>query len=391
MSPLATLLLTLGGISLVVMLATFGPVMLTRNRRRTADPVGHAVDEPAEKPDHHVRALERALGALPLGVVVTDPQGVPVYRNRFAERFERGRHGEALVEAAMEEVIPGAIAGHPVERAIDLYGPPARNLQLRVSPTYDDGELTGSIVLIEDVTAAQQVDRIRKDFVANVSHELRTPIGAIGVLAETLREATDTEVIERLSGRLESEALRLGELIDDLLILSKLESDQSTEADTMDLHQVVRSAVERTAGSAEQREITVEHFGSGEGPVVIEGDEGQMVSAVTNLLDNAIKYSNIGSVVIVEVVRSDCAARLSVADTGVGIAEADLDRIFERFYRVDNARSRATGGTGLGLSIVRHVAVNHDGDISVESIEGQGSTFALHLPLVHRTRSPSDA
>jgi signal transduction histidine kinase len=125
--------------------------------------------------------IDRALGALPLGVVVTDAEGAPVYRNRIARRYERARHGDALVEAALADVIRAAIAGQTTEQPIDLYGPPPRNLQLRGMPTYDGGELSGAVVVIEDVTLTQEVDRVRKDFVANVSHELRTPIGAVTI------------------------------------------------------------------------------------------------------------------------------------------------------------------------------------------------------------------
>ncbi|MEL7156619.1 MAG: ATP-binding protein, partial [Actinomycetota bacterium] len=200
-------------------------------------------------------------------------------------------------------------------------------------------------------------------------------------------DSRDPEVIDRLAGRLQNEAMRLGDMIEDLLALSTLESGAVSEPDLMDLHQVVQLAVERSAGAAEQRQITIRRTGSCEGPVFVDGDQGQMISAVANLLDNAIKYSGVGSEVEVEVARDDGSAVIGVIDTGVGIPEADLDRIFERFYRVDDARSRVTGGTGLGLSIVRHVVINHRGTIDVASQEGAGSTFTLELPLssVHDT------
>lgn len=325
--------------------------------------------------------VERAMAALPLGVVVTDADGLAVYRNRFAQQFENARHADALVEAAIGEVIVVALAGQTVERPIDLYGPPARSLLLRAMPSYDDNRLTGAVVVIEDVTLNQQVDRVRRDFVANVSHELRTPIGAIGLLAETLRDADDAEVVDRLAGRLHHEALRLGDMIDDLLALSRLESGQIDEPDSVDVRQAVCLAVERASAAAEQREIAIEsHLGDG-GRVLIDGDQGQIVSALSNLLDNAVKYSDRGDTVAVTVDRDGGHCRITVADRGVGIPEAALTRIFERFYRVDDARSRTTGGTGLGLSIVRHVVLNHRGTISVESAEGEGSAFTIELPL----------
>jgi two-component system sensor histidine kinase SenX3 len=330
--------------------------------------------------------VERALGVLPLGVVVTDIEGQVIYRNQFAEQFENARHADALVEAAIGEVITAALAGQTLERPIDLYGPPARSLLLRALPTYEDDQLNGSVVVVEDITLNLQVDRVRRDFVANVSHELRTPIGAIGLLAETLRDADEPEVVDRLAGRLHNEALRLGDMIDDLLALSRLETGEVEEPDTVDVQQAVHLAVERATSAAEQREITIEILHASKRPVLVDGDQGQIVSAVFNLLDNAVKYSDRGETITAALARDDEHCRIIVSDRGVGIPEAALNRIFERFYRVDDARSRATGGTGLGLSIVRHVALNHRGTISVESTEGEGSSFTMELPLsaLHR-------
>ncbi len=359
-----------------------------------------ATTEPLHAEDPRI---DRALDALPLGVVVTDADGFVVYQNQFAHQFDRARHGDALVRAGIDQVVTAALRGSSEDRAIDLYGPPARNLLLRASPTYDPcdpaarplpvgkgddddagGELTGSVVLIEDVTAAHQLDRVRKDFVANVSHELRTPIGAIGVLAETLRDADDPEVVDRLAGRLHNEALRLGHVIEDLLALSRLESGRIEDPQLVDLHDVIGLAVQRAEPGADQRSITIHTPPDGQDPVLVRGDQSQLVSAVSNLLDNAVKYSEVGAEVMVEVAETAEEATVAVVDHGVGIPAAAHQRIFERFYRVDDARSRATGGTGLGLSIVRHVVINHEGSISVTSTEGQGSTFTIRLPLAGR-------
>ncbi|MEM9132203.1 MAG: ATP-binding protein [Actinomycetota bacterium] len=396
-TPVA-ILVALGGFGLGVLAVQVWRATAQRPSA-AADVVPEPLEDAVQQTDPQNWAgdprIDRALGALPLGVVVAGPGGDVIYRNRYAEQFEGARHGNALVEAELRTVIAATDAGRALERSIEIYGPPARSLQLRGTPTYEQDEQTGSVVLIEDVTLAQHVDRVRKDFVANVSHELRTPIGAIGVLAETLRDADDPEVIDRLAGRLQNEALRLGDMIEDLLALSTLEAGEISEPDLMDLHQVVQLAAEREAGAAEQREVTITRVAGegGAGPTFVDGDQGQMVSAVANLLDNAVKYSGVGSEVIVTVGRSGRQATLSVTDTGVGIPEADLDRIFERFYRVDDARSRVTGGTGLGLSIVRHVAINHQGSIGVTSEEGVGSTFTLSLPLstVHTSESAAAA
>ena len=330
--------------------------------------------------------VDRALNSLPVGVVVADAVGDPVYHNRFAARFSQARHSDALVEIAIRDLIEAAIdddavPGEPIERQLDIYGPPARHLQARASATFDDDALTGCVVLIEDVTAAQHIAQVRKDFVANVSHELRTPIGAISVLAEALADADDPEIVQRMAGRLHHEALRLGDIVDDLLALSKLESGRAEPSESMDLCTVADQAIERIRDRADDSGIWLNGPEASSAPIMITGDPGQMISAIGNLLDNAIKYSESGSEVSVEVIRFNGEAELVVADTGIGIPEADLDRIFERFYRVDNARSRATGGTGLGLSIVRNVVRNHRGTISVSSVEGQGSSFTICLPL----------
>lgn len=348
------------------------------------------------------RHIERALADLRLGVVIFDADTNEIYRNNFAQQFATGRHGNAIVAAAMERIVEGAFLGLSLEESVDLYGPPAQNLLVQASPTYDDGSLSGSVAVIEDVTETRHLDRVRSDFVANVSHELRTPIGALSVLAETMQSARSDSARARLSDRMVREAHRLSETIDDLLSLSRLESGPVIEPVTMDLTSVVAMAVERTAERASQSGITVEVANYEGGPVMVSGDQAQLVSAVSNLCDNALKYSDEGASVMVAIdvdksagsksagansagAKSDGddngRAVLTVTDNGPGIPEKDLGRVFERFYRVDSARSRDTGGTGLGLSIVRNAITNHDGTVEVESQEGEGATFTIRLPL----------
>jgi two-component system sensor histidine kinase SenX3 len=352
--------------------------------------------------------IERALADLRLAVVVTRADGAEVYRNARAMEYATGRHGAALVEAALQRVIEGARLGLSLEETVEIFGPPARSLLVQASPTYRDGELNGAVGVIDDITEFQQVHRVRSDFVANVSHELRTPVGAISVLAETIADADDPAVVSRMSARMVDEANRLADTIDDLLALSRLESGPISDPETIDLVSVASMAMERTAGAAAQRPVTVTL--AGRGPVLVDGDQGQLVSAVANLVDNAIKYSDPDGDVTIQIQartvkpappselpptndRQPAAdrlgrwepgsqiAELTVHDEGIGIPARDLDRIFERFYRVDAARSRDTGGTGLGLSIVRNALLNHRGTIDVESVEGQGSTFTLRVPL----------
>ncbi|MGI9597477.1 MAG: sensor histidine kinase [Acidimicrobiales bacterium] len=359
--------------------------------------------------------IERALADLRLGVVIVGGDGSETYRNNRALQYATGRHGDALVGAALQRVIDGALVGLSLEESIEVYGPPARSLLVQASPTYDEGVVSGAVGVVDDVTEARYVDRVRSDFVANVSHELRTPVGAMSVLAETIAAADDPEVVDRLTDRMQREANRLSDTIGDLLALSRLESGPVVDPETIDLMSVATMAVERTAESANQRQVMVRVENQADRSVLIDGDQGQLVSAAANLIDNAIKYSDPGEAVTVQVRLappivdgpgdrlghtdepgvhpqtetgnpgpSDWGgpmAELAVIDAGIGIPDKDLDRVFERFYRVDSARSRETGGTGLGLSIVRHALINHLGDIDVVSTEGQGSTFTMRLPV----------
>jgi two-component system sensor histidine kinase SenX3 len=237
----------------------------------------------------------------------------------------------------------------------------------------------GAIAVVDDVSERRRVDAMRRDFVANISHELKTPVGALGVLAEAIADADDVAVVHRLADRMTGEALRVGRIIDDLLSLTRIEADGGAPSEVVHLADVVREARERILPLADLHGITVDVAGVEPSHVVL-GDPRQLVSAVTNLLDNACKYSDDGSVVAVRARVDGRWLELEVEDHGVGIPSSDLDRVFERFYRVDQARSRKTGGTGLGLAIVRHVATNHGGDVTVRSVEGAGSTFTLRLP-----------
>lgn len=326
--------------------------------------------------------LERALADLRLGVVIIRAGGEEVYRNHRGQEYATGRHGDALVEAALERVVAGALIGLSLEESIEVYGPPARSFLVQASPIWEGDDVSGAVGVIEDITEARHNLRVRSDFVANVSHELRTPVGAMSVLAETIASADDPEVVDRLSQRMLREATRLADTIEDLLALAKLESGPISEPETIDLTSVATMAVERSGEAAAQRGVPVSVVADPDGPVLVDGDQGQLVAAVANLVDNAIKYSDPAGVVEVRLGTVDgTLAELSVADNGIGIPARDLERIFERFYRVDSGRSRETGGTGLGLSIVRHAVRNHRGTIDVESTEGHGSTFTLRFPL----------
>ena len=244
------------------------------------------------------------------------------------------------------------------------------------------------LVLVEDRSEAQRIDDVRRDFVANVSHELKTPVGALSLLAEAVQGASDDpDAVRRFSGRMQIEAARLSNLVNELVDLSRLQGDDPlTHASVVQVDDVIAEAVDGSQMAAHAREI--ELIVGGDRNLTIYGDPNQLVMALRNLISNAINYSPPGTRVAVAARQAVDIAEISVTDQGIGIPQRDLDRIFERFYRVDPARSRATGGTGLGLSIVKHVCANHGGEVTVWSVEGSGSTFTLRLPLhVARRRS----
>ncbi len=331
----------------------------------------------------HETAVERlraALDRVTQGVVIVDDTGRNVYTNRFADGFVSARHGDALVEEAMRELLGDALKGEAAEREVDLFGPPRRTLLVSAQPLVGSRERIGAAVLIDDVTEQHRLDAVRRDFVANVSHELKTPVGALSLLAETLVGETDPAHIESLSGRLNAEAFRLTRLIDDLLDLSRLEGPGSMAVASIRVAELVNEALTRVRPFADQHHITIE-VGPIADSIVMWCDRPQMVSALHNLLENAVKYSDAGGSVTLRVAATADEVAVAVEDHGIGIPAGSLDRIFERFYRVDRGRSRATGGTGLGLSIVRHVATNHGGTVRVVSREGMGSTFTILVPV----------
>ena len=328
--------------------------------------------------------LTRALEVIPQGVVVFDDHRAIVFRNEVAAGYLTARHGEALVEEAISDLAAEiAAAGReatPSTRTVDLFGPPRRTVVLQAVPLEADGRRIGVLVVIDDVTNQRRLEAVRRDFVANISHELKTPVGALGLLAETLLAEDDPAVFNRLAERMLTDAFRVGRTIDDLLALSRIESDEEAVRDDVPVHLFVAEAVERVRPAAEQQGISIE-VEEAPSRLVVVGDRRQLVSATYNLLENAVKYSDPGSTVRVRARTDGRWIDVAVADRGIGIPRRDLERVFERFYRVDRARSRETGGTGLGLAIVRHVASNHAGEVRVESREGEGSTFTLRLPV----------
>jgi two-component system sensor histidine kinase SenX3 len=328
-----------------------------------------------------VARMDRAVRAIPDGLVVVDEQGDIVFRNDVADEFAGGRHGDALIEAAVRQLVYEAVEqGQAGTRTLELFGPPRRTMVISARPLLSAGRAMGALAVIDDITERRRLEAVRRDFVANISHELKTPVGALSLLAETLVDEDDPQISRRLAERMINEATRLANTIEDLLVLSRIESEEAPEREAVPVHLVVAEAVNRIRPAADNAGIAIE-AAEADHRLAVMGDRRQLVSALYNLLDNAVKYSGEESEVRIGVVNDGRQLAISVTDEGIGIPARDLDRIFERFYRVDVARSRQTGGTGLGLSIVRHVVANHEGEVSVDSRLGEGSTFTLRLPL----------
>ena len=269
-----------------------------------------------------------------------------------------------------------------IEIARGPIGEGKREITVNVIPL-SEGELV--LVMLRDESEAQRVHEVRRDFVANISHELKTPIGALSLLSEAVMEAKDdSEAVTKFASRMQIEAKRLTDLVQEIINLSRLQdSDPLSVPSELQVQDLIREAIDQTQVTADSRHIVVSNSDSVDG--VILGDREQLIMAIQNLIENAINYSPEKTKVTVISTLEDGIIDISITDQGIGIPDADLDRIFERFYRVDPARSRLTGGTGLGLSIVKHVALKHGGEVKVWSSENVGSTFSLRLPVYSAT------
>ncbi|CAB4536382.1 MAG: histidine kinase [Actinobacteria bacterium] len=256
-------------------------------------------------------------------------------------------------------------------------GEGVRELLVRIFSIGADGLVA---ILIFDESEMRRLDSVRRDFVANISHELKTPIGALSILSEAVLGATDDpDAITRFATRMQIEATRLSDLVQEIIDLSRLQDDDPLiRATSISVSDTAREAIDQSKLHADSRQITLV-FSSDDGVTTL-GDRIQLTTAIHNLIENAINYSPESTRVAIAIKSQGNLVEVSVSDQGIGIPEKDLERIFERFYRVDPARSRETGGTGLGLSIVKHIVNNHGGDISVWSVEGAGTTFTIRLP-----------
>jgi two-component system, OmpR family, sensor histidine kinase SenX3 len=338
--------------------------------------------------------VSAVLGVLLSSAVVLDSDDRVLTSSPAAREFGLVEDGRLAVGELLALARQVRREGLPREGEIDImtnrFNGRATSFAVRVAPLGTEAGDGGLILLLaEDQTESRRVDEVRRDFVANISHELKTPVGALALLAETVEEAADDpEAVLRFAGRMRQEAARLTDLVQDLIMLSRIQAAEPVpDPRPILLEDVVAEAVDRCRMRASARGISLEV--SGEHGVTVQGDEDLLVTALRNLLENAIAYSPDKTRVLVTTrTLSSWTAEISVTDEGIGIPERDRERIFERFYRVDPARSRATGGTGLGLAIVKHVTAAHGGNVTVWSQEGAGSTFTLRLPLRPRRRVP---
>ena len=407
------------GVGLVAALAAgiVAGLLVARRRAGAAAPAlppspptktkgGRAIETDGDHPSGKsgLKGLGRkSLDSLRVGVVVLDADDHPVLVNPAARAMGLLRSGGA----------PGTIAAHPilrtlagqvrrtgVRREVELDLPRGHaplGLHLRAVA------LNSTHVAVEaaDVTESHRLARVRRDFVANVSHELKTPIGALQLLAEALLDATEVSTVEappddekaedllaarRFAERIHHESARMGRLVNELLELTRLQGAEPLPTpEPVPLDWVIAEVIDRTRTTASAKGIEVVY--TGERGATVYGSDSQVATAVTNLVENAIAYSGDDTTVSIAMRQDQDWIEIDVTDQGIGIAPHDVDRIFERFYRADQARSRSTGGTGLGLAIVKHIATNHGGRVEVTSTLGGGSTFTLRLPA-HPPEAP---
>jgi two-component system sensor histidine kinase SenX3 len=341
--------------------------------------VVEALDHGVVVVDREERAVLVNPAARTMGILDVDTLAFPGLVSVARKSLETGEHLTVSIDLPM-----GRLGREPIALSVTAVPLPG-----------SDDRTAAVCLLLADVSELRRLEAVRRDFVANVSHELKTPVGALTLLAEAIQDAADEpDAVARFAARIQHEGARLAKLVGELMELSRVQgADPMPGATEVDVRSVVSEAIERTRLAAEQASITV--TAACADALQVRGNEAQLATAVANLVDNAIAYSGSGTRVAVSARRSrDVDARptvdITVTDQGIGIADADRDRIFERFYRVDPARSRATGGTGLGLAIVKNIVTNHLGTVSVWSSTGSGSTFTIRLPRVHSDR-PSSA
>jgi len=326
--------------------------------------------------------LLNTLNQLDGASLIIAPGEIAIFANPEAEKLGILRDGRIQSEELLASIRvvrrTNVKQTGTIEIARGPIGEGKREITVNVIPL-SEGELV--LVMLRDESEAQRVHEVRRDFVANISHELKTPIGALSLLSEAVMEAKDdSESVTKFASRMQIEAKRLTDLVQEIIQLSRVQdSDPLHEAEVLLASDLIKEALDQCRTTADARKISL--FFQESKDTYIQGDHDQMTMAVNNLIENAINYSPAGTKVSVSTSAENGIISIAVSDQGIGIPEAEVERIFERFYRVDPARSRETGGTGLGLSIVKHIVAKHGGEISVWSSENVGSTFTIRLPI----------
>jgi two-component system sensor histidine kinase SenX3 len=359
-------------------------LMLRRSARRAAS-IAEAAERWRDEADRRLTETERdrstreaILSSMEDGVLLFDQDGSVVYQNGRARQLLGSGldNAQSLLQPALRELVTTA-ASDATPQPVEVFAGPAPRTLLTTASRISEGQ---TLLMLRDVTHARMMEAVRRDFVANASHELKTPVASIQALAETLVDAAsnDPDEVPRFAAQLEREAIRLSRIVSDLLDLSRLEGEVVTMAEVR-LDRLVAEEVGRLKPRAEEAGLRIEsHLTE---PAIVRGSARDLSLLTRNLLENAVQYTREGGKIAVSVRAEDGAAILEVSDTGIGIPAREQARIFERFYRVDRARSRETGGTGLGLSIVKHVVENHGGTVRVKSEVGLGSSFIVRLPI----------
>ncbi len=359
-------------------------------RRIRRGPTEVESDQPTESSQHLASAV---LAVLSTGVVVVDREERAILANPAARSMGL-LSADRLAVPELNDMVRKAIVNEvEIDGASELplsgLGREPVAVSLSAVPLFEGDAVAGVALVVADVTEQRRLEAVRRDFVANVSHELKTPVGALTLLAEAINEAADDpDAVQHFALRMQHEGTRLGRLIRELIDLSRLQGAEPLPGDELvKIAPMLNEAADRTRLVADNAGIDVRVSSAGD--LLVRGSESQLTTAVANLVDNAVAYSQPGTKVSVSARAVGDFVEIAVSDQGVGIAEADQARVFERFYRVDQARSRATGGTGLGLAIVKHVSTNHGGTVSLWSAEGAGSTFTIRLPRVHSAATSS--
>ena len=360
-------------------------VALRRRTESDASGAGRGTEIRPAVPDEVIRVLS----VLPSASIVMAPDGAVLRASSRALALGLVNRSALTIPDIARLVERVSEDGNAREQEMRVRRPPLGRelLELRVrAAALGTGAL---LVLIDDLAEERRVDAVRRDFVANVSHELKTPVGALSLLAETvLSAADDPDQVRHFADRMQMEASRLSSLIQDVIDLSRLQSDDPmTRAEVVSVDELINRAMDEVRTLATSHEI--ELVRGPDNGAEMYGDRGQLLTALRNLMTNAIVYSPNGTRVAVSSKVSEGIVEIAVKDQGIGIPGHDLDRIFERFYRVDPARSRGTGGTGLGLAIVKHVCQNHGGECTVWSEVNTGSTFTLRLPAYDPQTGPA--